>query len=186
MDAQFQGAFHKDGVGYQGAQLAEAKEAATLMGYEFTLQSLTARTSSLYRGSVELQITAELSASGVAPFYYPIHAVFNLSGQDYVLGQLDNLQPGEMRELSLTISGVSGEELQQPMSLHLSSEVLIADQVIRFANAEDSNGVLQWFAPYGCEQSTETVSVGTVLDNCTCDVDGRFYDSNGLECWPNQ
>ena len=126
------------------------------------------------------QITAELSASGVAPFYYPIHAVFNLSGQDYVLGQLDNLQPGEMRELSLTISGVSGEELQQPMSLHLSSEVLIADQVIRFANAEDSNVVLQWFAPYGCEQSTETVSVGTVLDNCTCDVDGRFYDSNGL------
>jgi len=133
---------------------------------------------------VDLRIEVELANTGVAPFYYPLS--LNLSDgvdQPRVLADdLQTLHPGATRSLSVELAGVSPERLSRTYTLSLSSEILLSDQVIRFADQADLEGVITIEPDFGCPIEGNELLVGDRLGYCICDVDGRLVSDQAAAC----
>lgn len=171
-------------AGYEGSQLEAAREASLAMGYEFTVPQISLTASGLHLGTVDLAFTIEIRNAGIAPFYYPLSAYLDDGqGQVWALAEdLQGLQPGQSRVLSLELTDQSVDVLARDFRLYLSSPQLFGDQVIRFADAGDEEGRLTFRPEFGCQVQDQTLRVGQRLETCFCDVDGQLIGDDHRVC----
>lgn len=177
------GAFRIDD-GYEGDQLEGARAASLAMGYELTVPRVALTASNLHQGKVDLRIEVEVANTGVAPFYYPLslHLSDGVDQPRVLADDLQTLQPGATRSLSVELAGVSPERLSRTYTLSLSSVILLSDQVIRFADQADQDGVITIAPDFGCPIEGDELLVGDRLGDCICDVDGRLVNDQGAAC----
>ncbi|HCP46763.1 MAG TPA: hypothetical protein DIU15_12015 [Deltaproteobacteria bacterium] len=180
-------AFNEGGVGYAGAERDHAEATALALGYRFEVQSATLSAGGLLDRTVEAQVSVEITQSGVAPFYYPLFLTVDSEALDGTRTAADDLQtllPGESRSVTVELGQVSVDVLNAPLSLGLSSPMLLSDQKVALATESpwtQDNGALTLHWELGCEtEADEFVSPGEVVSInsdgciCVCDVDGQI------------
>ncbi len=170
--------------GYEGSQLEGAQAASLSMGYELAVPRFALTASGLEAGTIDIEFRVQVSNTGVAPFYYPLtlHLVDGVDKPQVLSGDLHTLQPGETRTLSLTVQDVDPEVLSHSYSLSLSSPILLADQVIRFADQGDQEGVITLNPSMGCAFEGTVLAVGELRGDCFCDVDGQWVNDQAEAC----
>ncbi|MDE0883618.1 MAG: DUF4832 domain-containing protein [Myxococcota bacterium] len=170
--------------GYQDSQLEGAQAASIAMGYEFFVPRFALTASGLKGGKIDIELSVEISNTGVAPFYYPLALQLSDAVDEprILASNLQTLQPGETRILSVSLEDVAPELLSRTYSLSLSSSILLGDQVIQFADASNDEGVLDLTANFGCDVEGTRLKVGERLDDCFCDVDGQLVGGSGGAC----
>ena len=177
-------AFHKEGSGYQGTQLKEAQSAAMAMGYELSIDaiSITAGQLNPEAQTLSVSIAVTLTGSGVAPFYYPLSLIMEVGDERIMLGDdLETIQPGDHRVFTAELERATST-INDTYRLMLSTPMLLSEQRVRFAAAEDENGILTWSPTFDCQTDTGQVPVGSIKEGCICDVDGVFRDATWSEC----
>ena len=183
-------AFNLNGVGYQGVQRERAESASRLMGYEFTVDTISVELSNLDHDQVDFSLSVRIRNSGIAPFYYPLNIQLTsiASGRSWSVPLTsETLQPSEdQQELTIELESTSTIELTQGFTLQLSSPHLLNNQVIKWANTEQTNGLLtlseQWKCQYEDQEIDLAIMVSTPLGDCFCDVDGLLYLATGQLC----
>jgi len=58
----------------------------------------------------------------------------------------------------------------------------LSDQVIRFADQADQDGVITIEPDFGCPIEGNELLVGDRLGDCVCDVDGRLVSDQAGAC----
>jgi hypothetical protein len=180
-------AFSEKGTGYLGEELERAKAAALTLGYQFELAGATLSATGLLEDTVEVQVSVELSQTGVAPFYYPLTLTLHSEALGSTATSEDDLRsllPGDSQTVVFDLGRVSVDVLSQPIEVSFSSEMLLDGQQISLATAtpwdpSETQTALQW--ELSCQtEGGETLSVGessgTNSDGCACvcDVDGQL------------
>jgi hypothetical protein len=170
--------------GYEGAQLEAAREAALAMGYEFWVPQMSLTASGLQANTLDVTFSVDIAHSGVAPFYYPLHLQLDGGAGDvWTLAEdLQTLQPGEKRTLSMEWNDVPADFLSRDFRLSLTAPILFGDQVLRFADTQDTVGVLAFSPEFGCQVDAQWFTVGEQIGECYCDVDGGLVDDAGVVC----
>ena len=183
-------AFNLDGVGYRDEQLQLAQQASNAMGYEFTVDTVELTAKNLHNEQIDVQISIMLKNSGVAPFYYPLSLILESieTGESWSIeSELHALLPSEQHtQITFDLEEIHRQVITQGFRLKLSSEHLLDDQLIRWANSEQNQGALVLANQFVCHDQTVTVSVGETImindDTCFCDVDGVLYTSGQVSC----
>lgn len=180
-------AFNESNTGYVGAEKERAEAAVLKMGYQFELVGASLSASGLLDGMVEVQISVDISQTGVAPFYYPIMLQLDSDALDAPIVSTEDLKtllPDDSRTVVFDLGRVSVDVLNQPVRVSLTSDMLLEGQSIAFAtetpwDAKDGQTQVAW--DMGCQtESGETLLVGQVSgtdsEGCDlfCDVDGQI------------
>ena len=102
-------AFNGGGTGYQDEERIQAEQANLLMGYRFEIQSatLTASQSRVDQIGGDIQIT--VAQTGIAPFYYPLHARLITKDREFSFPSttdLSSLLPGETTNIAFALEEV--------------------------------------------------------------------------------
>ena len=176
-------AFSMSGTGYVGDQLERAKQSSLAMGYEFSIEDINVEASNLHGGFVDLSLEIAIQNTGVAPFYYPLNLSVIGSGIENRIEHIEDIQPSEQTILlPLEVIGVPTSSINKPWTVQLTSDVLLENQVIYFANVEDSAGVLTVTPKFVCQYDSQEISLGQSIADCFCDVDGIMYTVDGDSC----
>ena len=188
-------AFNEDGTGYVGGEYDRAREAALTLGYQFEVQGATLSARKMLEETVEVQVSVQISQTGVAPFYYPL--TFGLESEalkERVIHEdpLQTLLPGETRSLVFELGRVPVALLNQPIELTLDSDMLLDGQDIAFAtvtpwDTETNTTYLGW--DLTCEaENGDSIAIGEIYGtdangcDCRCDVDGKFRACGQAAC----
>ena len=160
------------------------------MGYEFTLEQARVEASMVQVDQVNIKISVDLKNSGVAPFYYPLSLRLTSleTGEFWVSNvEMSSLLPiEESQEIIFDINTAPAVTLSQGFTLTLTSPHLLEGQVIRWANQEQSEGVLPIASDFNCTLGSSTITLGASAEltqgRCFCDVDGLLYTVDGVSC----
>lgn len=176
-------AFSMNGTGYVGDQLDIAKQSSLAMGYEYTIDNINLEASNLRGELVDIRLDIAIQNTGVAPFYYPLSISIDGPGLERRVENLESIQPSDRTSiLPVELIGIPAASLNQQWGIHLTSEVLLENQVIHFANLEDDSGILTVIPNFMCQHEGQELSLGESIDNCFCDVDGLTYTIDGETC----
>jgi len=187
-------AFSGDGVGYVGEARARAQQVARDMGYEFTLSGASLSVGGLGEDGVDGTVQLELTATGVAPFYYPLTPVLVDQATGAAVATAETvpaLLPGDSLTVEFDLNRVAPQTFGGPLVLDLQSPVLMAAQRIQLPTITPwteagSATAVSW--SLGCEGPSDRLRVGAVVEvdgqacECRCDVDGRLRDAAGAVC----
>jgi len=185
-------AFNEEGKGYEGTERERAEQAALQMGYQLELQSASLNLWGLDAGTVEAEVTIELAQTGVAPFYYPLNASLHADGELATNAEdLKTLLPGQSKALTFSLGRIAVSVVTSPMTLRLSSPILLPDQRVLLATSTpgtdtDEETKLSWSV--GCTVEGQTIGLGEVSGavapgcECLCDVDGLLRACDGSLC----
>jgi len=189
-------AFNEAGVGYQGIERLRAEEAAIHMGYQFELNAASLKLWGLDHDdeTVEAEVTLTLAQSGVAPFYYDLHAAVHAEGSGPVGTSTENLKtllPGSTKDLTFSLGRVPLAVVNNPMEVHLTAPILQPGQRVLLAThtpgtEEDGPTHIGW--ELGCNTAEETLPIGAQSGAmepgcpCICDVDGVLRTCDGSVC----
>jgi len=185
-------AFNEDGKGYEDTKREQTEQATLQMGYQFELQAASLNLWGLDAGTVEAEVTVELAQTGVAPFYYTLNASLHADSElASHTEDLKTLLPGQSKTLTFSLGRVAVSVVNSPITLRLSSPMLLPDQRVLLATstpgtAADGETALAW--SLGCDVDGQTVSLGDVAGSvapdcdCFCDVDGLLRTCDGTLC----
>ena len=178
-------AFSMNGTGYVDQQLDIAKQSSLAMGYEYTIESITVEAANLRGDIVDMRLEIANRNSGVAPFYYPLNLSLQGPESEHRLENIESIQPSPSDRavlLPVEVIGIPSMNLNQPWDIRLSSEVLLENQTIHFANLEEDNGTLTVTLNFVCQYEGQELALGQSIDDCFCDVDGLMYALDGSNC----
>ena len=188
------GAFNGEGTGYLGEERAQAEVVARQMGYEFMLTGASLSVSGLDADGVDGTVSLDLTATGVAPFYYTLTPalVDQVTGETIATGgPLPSLLPGDTLPIEFTVSRVSPQTLEGPLMLELRSPMLLDGQRLQLPTVTpwtEPGGATAVAWTLGCEGPSGDLRVGAVVSlegqscECRCDVDGTLRDPSGDVC----
>ena len=180
-------AFSMNGTGYVDQQYENAIQAAMGLGYEFTLETIDLHAFDLDQDGVNVQLYFTIRNTGAAPFYYPLQLSIGSGDIVFELTGVEDLLPSSSSTHSVWINDLPLSAINEPWHFQLSSPVLLDDQVIHFANAQQQSGVLTVSPDFSCLHDASYVFLGEAIvqqeQTCFCDVDGQFYEVDGTLCF---
>jgi hypothetical protein len=190
-------AFNGGEQGYLGSARTRAENAAIHLGYQFEIQAAAASVSGLQEDTVEVEISIDLSQTGVAPFYYPLFLELKSDALTSAVQDDEDLRtllPGQSRTLTVELGRVPVDLLSTPLKIGLVSPMLQSSQQLLLATEspwteEGGQTALQW--EFGCTAEEASASLGEVIGvteegcDCRCDVDGQYRACEETLCGPS-
>lgn len=187
-------AFNGEGDGYQENERIQAEQASMLMGYQFEIRSaeLIATQSSIDRIFADIKIT--LAQTGVAPFYYPLHAQLITKDRAFSFPStvdLSTLIPGETIEINFSVEDAPIEIFQQKFFIELHGDILLNGQQIMMPTTTDTTDFSEptsLFWDIQCQHGYNSIPLGSSIfdtateTDCYCSLDNQLYTQNGTPC----
>ena len=187
--------FSENGVGYVGAELEAAEEAALKMGYRFEVEGASLTLTNLHEGLVDAKVMVTFAQTGNAPFYYTLHPALEWAGLPGWVQSDDDLKtllPGQTQDVVFDLGTVKLEALTQGIKIHLTSDMVLPNQTLNLATTtpwtkEGEPTSIAWSV--GCVANGQAFLLGAAYGEdeagcpCVCDVDGVMRHCGGEPCF---
>lgn len=187
-------AFNGDGTGYTGEERVRADQVGRDMGYEFSLTQASLSLNGLDEDGVDGIVSVELTATGVAPFYYTLTPTLVDQATGATVGTADpipTILPGDSVTVDFTVTRTSPQSVQGPLTVEFVGPILLEGQTVQMPTATpwtEAGGATAVAWSLGCEGPEGSLRVGAVVSvegsdcDCRCDVDGSLRDPAGALC----